>query len=151
MPATSVWPRAVKMNVRPSGKNHGLMCADCCAVSFVTGAGTPPLAGIRMSGVVTLGANKMTPSAFQDPPLPANAGARTWGAPPPISTLFSTPAAKNAIERLSGDQKGQVAPSVPESGCGDVAARERSQRRDPRLSDATNTILFPSGERANAE
>ena len=50
---------------------------------------------------------------------------------------------------LSGDQKGDAAPSVPANGCAVVAASDRSQRRDAPSPDATKTICRPSGERAN--
>jgi hypothetical protein len=52
------------------------------------------------------------------------------------------------MDRLSGDQKGKVAPSVPASGCAIVVASGRSHRRDGPSPAATNTIWRPSGESA---
>ena len=91
----------------------------------------------------------MTPSAFHVPPRPLTAGARVCGAPPPRSSRFSAPPAKKPTERLSGDQKGSVAPSVPASGCAVVVASDRSHRRDAPSPEATKTICRPSGESAN--
>ena len=62
----------------------------------------------------------MTPSAFQVPPRPLGAGASVCGVPPPpepTSSRLSVPSATKPTARLSGAQKGKVAPSVPASGC----------------------------------
>ena len=58
----------------------------------------------------------MTPLRLQLPPRPRGASASVSTGPPPASIFFSLPPAKNATDRLSGDQKGNVAPSVPASG-----------------------------------
>ena len=77
----------------------------------------PPEAGTRRN---PSGAPKrMTPSRLQAPPtepLPSvGASHTTSGAPPAMSTRFSFPPAMNAIDLLSGDQNGKLAPSVPGS------------------------------------
>jgi hypothetical protein len=59
------------------------------------------------------GANRITPSRLQVPPLPDGASASTVAGPPAIWTVFSLPSAKNPIDRLSGDQNGKMPPSVP--------------------------------------
>src|SRR5687768_11583842 len=92
----------------------------------------------------------MTPSAFHVPPLGAEsaappAAANVCGALP-MSSRFSLPSAKNPTDRLSGDQKGEAAPSVPASGCAVVDASDRSQRREAPSPDAAKTIWRPSGE-----
>src|SRR5215218_4085379 len=53
------------------------------------------------------------------------------------------------MDRPSGDQKGEAAPSVPASGCAVVVASDRSQIRDAPSLEATYTMCLPSGERAN--
>src|SRR5262245_49913725 len=75
--------------------------------------------------------------------------ASVCGAPPPTSIRFNLPSAKYPTDRLSGDQNGVAAPSVPASGCADVADSDRSQRREGPLPDATKTIWLPSGESEN--
>jgi hypothetical protein len=63
------------------------------------------------------GVNRMVPSAFQVPPRPFGASASTCGAASPMSMRFSLPAPKNPIDRLSGAQNGNDAPSVPGRRC----------------------------------
>ena len=53
------------------------------------------------------------PHAAVDSP---SAGVIACGVPPRASTRFIWPSAKNPIEWLSGDQNGQRARSVPDSG-----------------------------------
>src|SRR5262249_34882849 len=55
---------------------------------------------------------------------------------------------KKPIERLSGDQNGYNAPSVPASGCAVTEFNGRSHNRGKPFSAATNTIQFPSGDKA---
>src|SRR5436190_11383219 len=66
----------------------------------------------------------MTSSRFQEPPRVAGASANTVTVPPPASTFLSFASAKNPIERLLGDQNGNMAPSVPEIGCAVVESRD---------------------------
>ena len=56
---------------------------------------------------------------------------------------------RTPIERLSGDQNGWLAPSVPASGFASVWSSRRSQSRDGPSPDATYTMWRPSGDRAN--
>ncbi len=88
------------------------------------------------------------PSAPQVPPRPIATSQRARGGPPDTSNRFSLPLAKNPNERLSADQNGNVAPSVPSSG---FAAAELSglTHRSWRPSELTaeKTSHFPSGER----
>ena len=60
------------------------------------------------------------PSRFQVPPRLSGASQIVTGSPPEMSIRFSFCSAKNPICRLSGDQKGDKAPSVPASACGVV-------------------------------
>ncbi len=43
-----------------------------------------------------------------------------------MSIRFSLPSAKNPTDKLSGDQKGYLAPSVPASGCAETESSGRS-------------------------
>jgi hypothetical protein len=68
-----------------------------------------------------------------------------------MSTRWSANEAKKPTERLSGDQNGSWAPSVPGSAWASSWSSDRRYRRsglavsDP---DATNTMYRPSGESA---
>ena len=62
------------------------------------------------------GANRIVPSRFQVPPSPAGASQTRCAAPPRASMVFNAPSAKNPRKRLSADQNGKAAPSVPGSG-----------------------------------
>src|SRR5687767_1988855 len=66
----------------------------------------------------------------------------TTGAPPAVLTRHSRPARPNPIVRLSWDQNGLTAPSVPLSSRNDRPARSRT-RSGP--ADDT-TAIDPSGE-----
>ena len=53
--------------------------------------------------------NRMTPSLFHvPPPMGVGVSQTIWEGPPETSPLFSFPPSKNAMKRLSGDQKGCV-------------------------------------------
>jgi hypothetical protein len=95
----------------------------------VTGSGLPPLADTRSSGPSLKPLNRMTPSAFQVPPRPWATSQIAVGNPPSTSTRLSFPAAKNPIDRLSGDQKGYVASSVPGMTRGSTASNRLIQSR----------------------
>src|ERR1700719_2243027 len=88
----------------------------------------------------------MTPSGLHAPPRPEIASAIVSAGPPVTSIRLSLRSAKNATERLSGDQKGNIAFSVPASGCatGDSSGRTHSWDLPP--NRAPNTIRRPSGE-----
>src|SRR5262249_2507953 len=89
----------------------------------------------------------ITPSRFQVPPRPIGASHNVIGGPPAASIFLSFPSAKNPRKRLSGDQNGWKAPSVPASCCAESASRGRTQRRFlPSEADATKARRRPSGE-----
>ena len=67
------------------------------------------------------------------------------GGPPAIATFFSSPPAKKATHRLSGDQKGNVPPSVPSIGRASPLASGRTDL-ERGLARATNTMSRPSAE-----
>src|ERR1700723_4266798 len=92
---------------------------------------------MRNSGPAIRGAKRMVPWRFHVPPRPANASASIATVPPAMSALLSFPSAKKPIRRLSGDQKGKLAPVVPLSCCAPEAANER-----------THSVSWPSGPRA---
>lgn len=58
----------------------------------------------------------IVPSRFQVPRLGFGAGASVRTKPSARSIRLSSPLAKNAIDRLSGDQNGLSPKSVPGSG-----------------------------------
>src|SRR5437016_4609872 len=88
------------------------------------------------------------PSRFQEPPNTAALLHTICGAPPDNSIFLSFPSAEKQRERLSGDQKGQDAPSVPGSGeaSSESSGRTHSRRFPSEL--ATNARRRPSGDTA---
>ena len=89
----------------------------------------------------------MTPSWFQVPPNPPAESQIVCTDELRRSTDFSRPSAKNPTCRLSGDQKGSFAPSVPVSCCALDVESARTQRAVfPSGPSATNASLPPSGE-----
>ena len=67
---------------------------------------------------------RLTKATLPRPALEASAS--VCGAEPPRSTRFSLPSAKKPTERLSGDQNGNVTPSVPATGCAEAEASDRT-------------------------
>src|SRR6266567_5845373 len=98
-------------------------------------------------GACASGENRIVPSGLQVPPLPKGASHITSAEPPLRSIVFNLPPAKKPRDRLSGDQKGKVAPSVSASGCASGAFMGRTQivclPSDP---IATKTMAPPSGD-----
>src|SRR5258706_1017296 len=92
----------------------------------------------------------MTLSRFHDPPRAFETSHTTMGEPPLTWSRFNLPAAKNATDRLSADQNGYDAPSVPGRG---LAASELNACTNSiggaACVGATNAIWRPSGEIAN--
>ena len=78
----------------------------------------------------------ITPSRLHVPPFVPLASHSVRGGVPERSTLFSLPPAKKARNRLSGDQNGNVAPSLPFTVCALRRLSARSQMTLP-LSDET--------------
>src|SRR5262245_16123239 len=92
--------------------------------------GTPPEGGTRNRGPFV--PNIMTPSWFQEPPSAwLVISAMLCGGPPDISIFLSFLVALNAMNRLSGDQKGGEGstPSVPRRECTSREPTARNQRR----------------------
>src|SRR3954451_5200173 len=65
---------------------------------------------------------------------------------PDTSTRLTFPSAKKPRKRLSGDQKIEVAPSVPAIGCDVSAPKGRTHISRLPCENATNAMCFPSGE-----
>src|SRR5271169_5861634 len=99
-------------------------------LSLVAGAGVPPDADTFSSAEKGAGLKTMIPSRLHAPPPPPDASHNVKGGPPDASIFLSFPSAKNPTKRLSGDQNGRTAPSVPASACAVSASSERIQRRD---------------------
>ena len=112
--------------------------------------GIPPSAETRCNAPVDDGAKTITLSRFHVPPRPNSASHTTIAGPPSMRILLSLPSAKKPIERLSGDQNGNVASSVPGRTCASTALKRSHARAEcPSRLLATNTIELPSGEIAN--
>src|SRR5258708_30935562 len=90
----------------------------------------PPEEETRNKVLLTAGVRRMSPSLFHVPPRPSEASQMVNGGPPEDSIFLSLPPAKNAMKRLSGDQKGYVAPSVPAKGCACEESRGRIHMTD---------------------
>ena len=93
-------------------------------------------------------ANRMSPWAFQVPPRGVlDSSATVCAGPPPAGIRRSRVCVKNARNRLSGDQKGNAALSVPGRA---VAVRLSMGRTHsstfPVASAATKASVLPSGE-----
>src|SRR6188474_557774 len=106
---------------------------------------------MRDIGPPGLDANRITPLRFQAPPKGTPFGVvNVVDEPPSMSILFNRPAAKNPMERPSGDQNGRVPRSVPRSGRAAGESSERSHSCDRPSDEPTKTIFDPSGEIATA-
>src|SRR5580698_2008002 len=100
-----------------------------------------------MTGAVGAGENRITPPGPQAPPRPRGASLTIWVEPPSRSTVLSLPSAKNPRERLSGDQKGKVALSVPGSSRASTVLVGRTQSAIlPSVPVAANARDAPSGD-----
>src|SRR5262245_31991017 len=106
------------MKCRPSGRKDGNQCARSprlCS-SVAADMGVPPSAATLKS--VRPAENTIV--LFVLHVLPSNPTSGTVqtvrGEPPAASTRLMAPRTTNPIVRLSGDQKGDVAPSVPAIG-----------------------------------
>jgi len=100
-----------------------------------------------MRNVLVVGVNRMTPSLLHAPPRPLLASQMVCGGPPSAPTLRNLPPAKNPISRLSGDQKGYMASSVPGKAraVAEFSARTYSKTL-PFSSRAVKARCVPSGE-----
>src|SRR4051812_34848658 len=117
---------------------------------MVAGAGAPPDADTRERPPLPL-AYRIVPSGAHVPPKTSVKLSTTTWAPPPAAGIFlNCFGEKNAIQRLSGDQKGSIAFSVPAKACGAGSASGRTQSSGlPRSTLAVKAIAEPSGESAN--
>src|SRR5262245_22130588 len=143
--------RLTNKKVFPSGRNTGQRSAvSCLAVSgWRTCVTAPPSEEIRLSGPVGRGANTMTPRLLHVAPRPSGAEHSTSEVPPATDTFLSLSWEKKPRLRLSGDQNGPSAPSVPSSARADREFNGRTQSRLVLVeSRATNASRRPSGETA---
>ena len=128
MPAGRDWvanlPGTRKRNCRPSGKNAGKRGLPSLRE---TRADTPPSAGTRCRPPALM-PKTMVPSRFQAPPAPPNASHKLCAGPPATAIFFSLSSVKKPMKRLSGDQKGKCALSVPGRRCDSSASSARSHR-----------------------
>src|SRR5215475_6659046 len=113
----------------------------------VTCVNPPPVAEIRNSPTCTC-PKRITPSRLQVPPTGTSTSQRVCTGPPVASIFLSRPSAKKPRKRLSGDQKGKVAPSAPSSGLASEEASARTQSCTLLPVAAVKASQFPSGETA---
>src|SRR5713101_2193462 len=100
-----------------------------------------------MRGACGFGENRITPPGPQAPPRPSWASQIACTEPPFSSIVFNLLSAKNPSERLSGDQKGKIAPSV--SGSAWESNEFIGRTHSPVLPSAlvaAKAIDAPSGE-----
>src|SRR5262245_56659673 len=147
MPCVSLDACTKYKNRRPSGKKCGNRWLVWRPSIVVISRAGPPDAAIRERPRVAE-PTMITPSRFHVPPRATGVSASDWEEPPAMSIRYSLLPAKNPMARLSGDQNGNAAPSVPESGCAVMALSSRSQSCDRPDCDATKTRYRPSGESA---
>src|ERR1700739_1831548 len=96
------------------------------------------------------GLNTITSSRPDAPPRLFGASHSVIGGPPETAIFLSLPAAKNPMNRLSGDQNGDEAASVPANASAVSASSERTQSTYlPSTFLATKASLCPSGETAS--
>src|SRR5688572_14314932 len=94
----------------------------------------------------------ITPCGLQLPPSIRGASQMSAGGPPSMLTRLSLFTVTNAISRLSGDQKGDDAPSVPAILRAVTSERERTQIiRSVPGPEASTATRRPSGDRAIGE
>src|SRR5262245_38614639 len=91
---------------------------------------------------------RITSSRLHAPPVGTPASHSVAGSPPETSIFFSLPGAKKPMKRLSGDQKGKLAPSVPASGFASAALKARTQSCTLPPVVAVKASHFPSGDTA---
>src|SRR5262249_10619003 len=95
------------------------------------------------------GAKMIMPLELQVPPRPFGASAKVVTEPPLEGIRLSFPSAKKPIWRLSADQNGRYALSVPDNGWGDRELSRRTQSCGlPCPEIATKTIWLASGDMA---
>src|SRR5262245_36700388 len=91
---------------------------------------------------------RITPLRPHAPPLGTPTSHSVTGSPPETSIFFSLPGTKKPMKRLSGDQKGKLAPSVPASGFPSAALRGRTQSCTLPPVAAVKASHLPSGDTA---
>lgn len=91
---------------------------------------------------------RITPRWFQAPPRGVLASSQSvWAGPPSTAILLSLVVVKKPRARLSGDQNGKAAPSVPATGRAlKVSIGRIHSKVLPLASPATKAIMVPSGE-----
>src|SRR5580704_16017184 len=95
----------------------------------------------------------MVPDVLQVACLSAPDGTSqsSWGSPPVIGVFLSLPPAKNPICRVSGDQNGSIAPSVPAKRSNLSESSRRSHKYWFGPAPAVTAKILPSGEMAGDE
>jgi hypothetical protein len=91
----------------------------------------------------------ITPFRFHVPPRAPSALQMVCTGPPERSIFFSLESAKKAMKRLSGDQNGSAAPSVPARGVISAESSARIQICCLPSFTRTSAAKRPSGETAS--
>src|SRR5215468_52619 len=106
------------MKCWPSGRKNGSVrsLSPPFTSGFKTMVVSPPDAGTLIKPTPPRNENRITPLRLHDAPVATRESHSVIGVPPEASVFLSLPFAKKAINRLSGDQVGYIAPSVLGSG-----------------------------------
>src|ERR1700722_21031630 len=94
------------------------------------------------------GQKTITSSGLQAPPRPTTTSATSRAGPPATSTVFSLDGVKKPIDRLSGDQNGLDANSVPARGFASSESNARTQTINFPFKKTVKASLRPSGDTA---
>ena len=148
---SDVWLPEKNRRRLPSGRNQGSRSVAPGLSWRVDTVGLPPDAETFERPPKGAGAKTMTSLTLQLAPRPSGASQIVCTVPPEAGTFLSFWSAKKPMNLLSGDQKGQVASSVPASGWTPNPSMRRTQIcRFPSAPLAAIARVEPSGERARA-
>src|SRR5262249_8225533 len=110
--------------------------------------GAPPVAGTWKMPAPRI-TNKMRPSLDHDPPQYTPETSQIFDiVSRDRSTLCKTPPAPKAIDLLSGDQNGRLAPSLPRIRRAFGASSGRTHKPVLPFTTPTKAAVWPSGETA---
>src|SRR5262245_17845552 len=110
---------------------------------------SPPVVEVRNSPINDCGPKIITPPALlQAPPKGSGTSQSVCTGPPVTSIFLSLLSAKKPMKRLSGDQKGKIAPCVPASSLASVESSGRTQSWSLPPVAAVKARWRPSGDTA---
>src|SRR5262245_8803304 len=110
---------------------------------------SPPVVEVRNSPINDCGPKIITPPALlQAPPKGSGTSQSVCTGPPVTSIFLRRLSAKKPMKRLSGDQKGKIAPCVPLSSLASVESSGRTQSWSLPPVAAVKARWRPSGDTA---